>query len=107
MEEIGACMDNPQDQPPDLKGSYAILKKCYIHALEQQPKPSRSDIAKLSGDYVAFYKREEPPPPGQPIPTNFAPFQIEDMMPSEAEVETVALRINQNKAGVHTHLRYG
>ena len=48
-EEIGACLEKPQDQPPYFKGAYAILKWWYFHALTRPPNPSREKLSKVSG----------------------------------------------------------
>ena len=44
------------------------------------------------------------PPPGQTLPIHVAPFQIEDRVTSEAEVEVAVLWIKKNKDGVNTNI---
>ena len=80
-EEISACLEKLQDKTPDLNGWYAILKWCYCHASTRQPKPSRADLAKVSGDYAVIFQREYPYPLGRTIPIHVAPFQIEYWVP--------------------------
>ena len=45
----------PQDQSPDPKEAYAIVKRWYFHASARKTKPPRADQAKVSGDYAALY----------------------------------------------------
>ena len=76
------CLETLKDQPPDLQGGYSILKCWYRYTLEQQPNPSRADLAKVSRDYYTLYQRDYPSPPGRPLPIHISPFQIEDGLPS-------------------------
>ena len=94
MEDTCACLETPQDQPPELKGSYAIFKLCYFHASSRQPNPSREDLAKISGEYDVLYQRKDHYLPGHPLPTHISPFQIEDGVLSEEVVEMAVHRIN-------------
>ena len=55
--------------------------------MERQPNPSWEDLEMISGDYAALYQREDPYPPGRSFFTHVAPFQIDDKIPTEAEVE--------------------
>ena len=59
-KEISTCLETPQYQPTDLKGSYAILKRWYCHTSTRQPKPSRAYLAKVSGENSEIYQREYP-----------------------------------------------
>ena len=80
-EEIGACLEITQVNPPDIQGDYTILNRCYRHASTRQTNPSRTDMEKLSGDYAVLYQQEYPSPPGIPVPTYVAPFQIDTGVP--------------------------
>ena len=87
MDKIGACLYKTQDQPPDLKEASSILKWCYHHTLARQPKPSRADLANVSGEYVVIYQLEYQSPLGRSIPIHVAPFQIEDGLQLDMELE--------------------
>ena len=69
-EYIGACLEAATGNP-DLRGAYTVLKSWYCHASARAPKPSRVDMAKVTGDYAVLYRREFPTPPGDRcIPTS-------------------------------------
>ena len=97
--------NNPQNQPPNIKGEYAILKRWHLHSSVRHTNPSRADIEKVSGDYAALYRCKDSSPPGRPILIHIETFQIEDGVPSEVEVEATVRQLNINKAVCHTHLR--
>ena len=67
----------------------------------------RSDMEKVTGDYAALYRQEDPTIPGRPVPIHIRPFRINNDAPTEAtvEVEAAIRRLLLNKAGGHTHLR--
>ena len=56
-EEIAACLE-PDTGNLDLRGAYAVLKSWYRHASVRAPNPLRVDMDKVTGDYVAMYRRE-------------------------------------------------
>ena len=58
---IGACLE-PVTGNPDPIGTYAAPKRWYRHASMRALNPSRADMAKVTGDYAALYRREERPP---------------------------------------------
>ena len=58
----------------------------------------------MLGEYVALYQREYPPPSGRTIPTHFIPFDIDNEVPTEGEIEVVVRRLSRNRSGGHTHL---
>ena len=95
----------PRDLPPDLKGAYAVLNRCYFHVLARHPKLSRADIVKVSSDYYVLYKFEMTYPSVNTLPIHVSPFPIEDYITTEAEVRAVLLRLKRYKAGGHTYLR--
>ena len=64
-------------------------------------------MANFMEDYAAIYRREDPTPPGRPVPDHVTPFRINDDVSTEAEVESEVLRLRLNKVGGHTHLRAG
>ena len=49
---------------------------------------------KVKKDYATLYKREDPDPTNRLLATHVDPFQINDGVPSEAEVEAVVQRLH-------------
>ena len=86
VEDIGACIDIPQETFLFFQGDYTILNRWYQHALARKPNPLWADIEKVYRDYAALYQQEEPSPPGRPVTIHIAPFQIEDGVPTWVEV---------------------
>ena len=62
------------------------------------------DTVKITGDYYTLYRRDEPNPPGRPVPTHVTPFRVNDGFPLEVEVEAAVRRLRLNKTGRNTHL---
>ena len=62
-------------------------------------------MEKVRGDLQTLYQREEPHTPVMPLATHMDPFQVNDVTPYEAEVETVVCCLRPLKPGGHTHLR--
>ena len=92
-EEIYARLEDN-----DLKGSYAVLKRWYRHASERPPKPSRQDLQKVSTEWETLYRKEDPTPPGDPIPIHVTPFQIRDDIPDADEIGRAVGRLKRGKA---------
>ena len=61
-EDIVACLE-PAMGNPDLRETYAVLKRWYLHASTRAPNPSQADMANVTGDYDEMYRQEEPPSP--------------------------------------------
>ena len=101
---IGACLD-PSAGETDPRRAYAILKHWYRHAFTWLPNPSRTDTEKVRGDFQTLYHGEYPQPPILPLETHVDPGQVNNAVPSEAEVETPARHLRLLKAVGRTHLR--
>ena len=68
------------------------------------PKPSRAEMAKVTGDYAALHCQEELTTPRIPVPNHVTPFRVNGNLPSEEEVKAAVQLIRLNKAVGHTHL---
>ena len=86
-------------------GAYAILKRWYQYVSVWAPKPSRTDMENVRGNFQNLYHREDPNPPGLPLTTHVNPDKVNDKIPSEAELEAVVLCLRPHRSGGHTHLR--
>ena len=97
----------PATGKTDLQGAYTVIKRGYHHMYKREPNPSRADMDKVTGDYVAMYWRKEPPHPPLPrrlVPTQVTPFRVNGNVPSEGEVEAEVQHIQLHKEGGYTHL---
>jgi hypothetical protein len=58
--------------------------------------PAHSDLERLVAEYSALYTRANPP--GDPIPILVAPFDLDDEVPKEREIEDTVRRLKLDKA---------
>ena len=58
----------------------------------------------MLGDYADLYHRENPPPPGQYVPTHVTPFNIDDATITEVKIKAEVRRLRRNRACGHIHL---
>ena len=61
-------------------------------------------MAKVTKYYATLYQQEYPNTRGQPLATHVDHFQINDEIPSWAEVEKSVQSLFPHKLGGHTHL---
>ena len=97
-EDIGKKLDDE-----DVQGAWSRLKAWYKHAGDRPCAPSRADLKAVSDEYHALYEKESPP--GEPIPVLVAPFDINDDIPTEDEIERHVNRLRAGKAPGHTKMR--
>ena len=81
------------------------MKRWYLHELVRQHNPTRVDLEKVYRYYIELHHWEETSPPGIPVATHIAPFQIDNGVLTEAEVETELHCLRVNRAGTYTHMR--
>ena len=73
--------------------------------MAQKLNLSRANLDKVSGGYTTLNQCEDPTPLGWPLPIYVTPFQREENVTSEAEVEAAVLRLKRKRDGVNTHLQ--
>lgn len=101
---IGECLSGgPGDH--DIQGAYNIIKAWYKHATKRQPHPSREDLQRVSTEFANLYHKEDPSPPGPPIPTHVPPFPILDSIPTADEIGTAVKRLRNHRAPGPSGLR--
>ena len=57
----------------------------------------RGDVKGVTAERSKLYSQV--PPPGDTIPVTIDPFEVEDGVPTEAEVEWTVKRLRNNRAG--------
>jgi hypothetical protein len=75
------------------------------HHGDRPPKPTRQDLDTLTTEFTDLYTREDPSPPGGPIPVHVQPYPIDDTIPDEAEIERMVRRLKNHKAAGPTQIR--
>lgn len=82
----------------ELQEGWDIAKKWYRAATDRGPKPCFESMAKQTAERVELYGKV--PPPGDPIPINVEPYDVEDGKPTEAEIrEVVKEALKRGRAG--------
>jgi hypothetical protein len=87
----------------NLKGAWSALKAWYKHAGGGGSKPSRDDLDKLEAEYASPYRRDNPP--GDPVPVLVAPFDVDDGVPLEGEIDDTVRRMRNGKAAGPSGIR--
>ena len=80
----------------NLKEAWCGLKGWYSAVEEKAPKPCYLSMEKQTKERVELYEKIEPP--GDPIPINIDPFEINDAIPTESEVGTVVTGLRDGRA---------
>ena len=62
-------------------------------------------MEKVRGGFQTLYHREEPHHPGLPMATHFDSAEVNDEVPSEAEVEAAVIHLRLYRAGSYTKIR--
>ena len=81
----------------EMQEAWKLLKGWYRAAEDRPPKPCHASMARQTAERVALYQRV--PPPGESIPINVDPFQIDDSVPKEPEIRAVVKGLRTGRAG--------
>lgn len=87
----------------DLQGAWNQFKGWYKHAGDRPSKPSRMDMAQVTNEFHDLYQKRTPP--GEPIPILVSPFDVNDQVPDEKEIEEAVRRMRRGKAPGPSGLR--
>ena len=82
----------------DPQKAYGALKAWYKFTGDRPHKPTHHDLLTITKDFTALYTKEDPSPPGEPIPAMVAPFDITDSIPEEPEIRAALMRLRLHKA---------
>ena len=85
-EEAGAEVEALMGSDPSLHWeSWHQIKGWYRATVDLSPPPARVTLERITVDWVDLYSYV--PPPGANIPISVEPFQVEDSVPTEDEIE--------------------
>ena len=97
-EEAGAAVEAlMKADPPLTQEAWHRLQGWYKATADRPPPPARATLRRVTAEQEQLYSRE--PPPGDTIPVTIDPFEVEDGIPSKAEVEWAVKRLRNNRAG--------
>ena len=71
----------------DLAEAWACLKGCYAAVGDRPPKPCNDTMITQTSKRVELYRKV--PPPGDPIPINVEPKDVEDACPGDVELRDI------------------
>ena len=83
--------------PPLIHEAWYRIHGWYKAAVNRTLPPSRVTLEQITAERVALYRRV--PPPGENIPVQIEPFEVEDKVPEEGEIEWEAKRLHNNRSG--------
>ena len=88
----------------DLQEGWNVAKRWYRAASDVAPKPCYESMEKQTAERVELYGKVEPP--GDSIPINVDPYNVEDEVPKDPEIrEAVKKRLKNGRAGGASFIR--
>jgi hypothetical protein len=94
-KDVGTSIEEPLC-PGENRGALSALKSWYKHASARKSHPSKKDPNTLQTDYGELLANR--PPACEPIPILVSPFNIDDSIPSEAEIEKAVGRLHSGRS---------
>ena len=89
--------------PPLIREAWYRLQEWYKAAVDRAPPPARATFKRVTAERVALYRWL--PPLGDAIPVTIEPFEVEDGVPAEEEIEWAVKRLQNNRAGGPSRIR--
>ena len=97
-EEAGAEVEAlMKADPPLIQEAWHRLQGWYKAAVDRPPPPARATLKRVTAERAKLYSRV--PPLGDTIPVTSEPFEVDYVVPTEAEVEWAVKRLRNNRAG--------
>ena len=84
-------------QTGDLKEAWRCLKGWYRAVEDRAPKPCYQSLGKQTAEREELYRKV--PPPGDPIPINVEPFDVNDDCPEDAAIRAAVKQLRNGRAG--------
>ena len=89
--------------PTLIQDAWHRIQGWYKAAVNHTPPPARVTLKRIGADRVTFYSRV--PPPGDNIPVTIEPFEVEESVPEEGEIEWAVKRLRNNRSGGMLRMR--
>ena len=87
----------------ELAEAWKCLEGWYAAAGDRPPKPCNETMVTQTSERVKLYRKV--PPPGDPIPINVEPKEVEDTCPGDVELRDVVRGLRNGRAGGTTGIR--
>jgi len=81
----------------DPKEAWRSIKGWYRSVEDRPPKPNYQRMEALTQERVDLYTAETPP--GDPIPINVDPFDVNDDIPTDGEIREAVKSLRNGRAG--------
>ena len=82
-------------EPPLIQEVCYRIHGLYKAAVDRTLPPARVTLKRITAERVALYSRF--PPPGESIPVEIEPFEVEDGVPYEGEIEWAVKCLHNNR----------
>ena len=92
-----------KSDPPLIQEAWYRIHRCYKAAVDLTLSPARVTLKRITAERVALYSRV--PLPGDNIPVEIEPFEVEDKVPDEGEIDWAVKRLRNNRAGGTSRMR--
>ena len=74
-----------KEDPPNAKEAWRRMKGWYQAAANRGPPPARATLERITAEQTDLYSRV--PSPGENIPVTVEPTLIDDLVPTEDDIE--------------------
>ena len=83
--------------PPNAKEAWISLKGWYKAVVKRAPPPARATLERITAEWVDLYRYI--PSPGENIPVTVTPVKVNDLVPTEDEIEEAVKKLRRNRSG--------
>ena len=91
------------EDPPNAKEAWRRLKGWYKAAVNHAPPPARATLERITAEQVNLYSYVSSP--GENIPVTVAPAEVNDLVPTEDEIEDAVKKLRRNRLGGPSGMR--
>ena len=85
------------EEPPNAKEAWRRLKGWYKAVVHRAPPTARATLERITAERVDLYSYV--PSPGENIPVTVAPVEVDDLVPTEEEIEDAVKKLRRNRSG--------
>ena len=89
--------------PPNAKEAWRRMKGCYRAAANRGPPSAQATPERITAERVELYSQV--PSPGDNIPVNVKPSEIDDSVPTEDEIAEAVTKLRRNRLGGPSQIR--
>ena len=91
------------EDPPNAKEAWRRLKGWYKAAVNRAPPPARTTLGRITAERVDLYSYVSSP--GENILVTVAPSKVDDLVPTEDEIEDAVKNLRKNGLGGASGMR--